>query len=237
MQRPTSLEKAIAHLRSSGLNLFSSLASIRLPQPVKALLTEANVGATDKSHFILIGNAGKRLWDNIAPWPSSQQDPIDDYSIEAAELFATAVFGTDPYKILYPGGPLVPLQQLGEHAGWHYASPFGVGVNSRWGPWFAYRCLLMVNGAYPEITRDDGPSPCPTCKGTPCITGCPAEALSTGKPIDMARCAQFRLQPDSPCADRCLARISCPVATNERYPCEQIQYHYRLSLETLRHYT
>jgi hypothetical protein len=54
--------------------------------------------------------------------------------------------------------------------------------------------------------------------------------------FDVFECSHFRLQENSPCHDRCLARLACPVAPEHRYELAQVQYHYGRSLQTIRTY-
>jgi len=137
----------------------------------------------------------------------------------------------------YPGEAPIGLQQLGALAGWHHPSPMGIGINHRWGPWFAYRVVLTTGAELAEIRQDcGGGSPCTDCATAPCIKGCPAGATHPEKGLHLERCAQYRLREHSSCAHKCLARQSCPVGRNARYSDEQINYHYRLSLQTLQRF-
>jgi hypothetical protein len=56
----------------------------------------------------------------------------------------------------------------------------------------------------------------------------------TEEEFDFKKCFKYRQHPTSKCKDRCIARISCPVAPDARYPEEQIKYHYGRSLKSLK---
>jgi hypothetical protein len=233
---PQKLQLGIEYLKEAGLNLFSILEVGRLPDRVTSRLADVAFPLSPQSRIILIGNGGRGLWEALSAAQWQQPDPIDRYSSEAARHFAGQVLTPGNYQLLYPGDTPVALQQLGAGAGWHTASPLGLGINPRWGLWYAYRAALLTNDPLPEMCQPAPLPPCASCGGKPCLSVCPAGALSETATIDMGLCAGYRLSPDSSCADRCLARLSCPVSTEQRYTLEQVQYHYRLSLETLRHY-
>lgn len=227
---------AIEQLEEKGLNLFSILRVGRLGSAVKKSLTDLALPYSDSNRIILIGNGGSSLWQSLPPAIWDHNDPIDSFSHAAAQQFARKILGEDRYQVIYPGTHPVALQQMGLAAGWHANSPLGLGINPRWGLWFAYRAAILTRIPLPEIRHPKAASPCVSCQDQPCISHCPAQALTADRAIDMPRCGNYRLNEDSRCSDRCLARISCPVSIEHRYTLEQIRYHYRLSLETLRHY-
>ncbi len=238
MDQPLSptLKQGIDQLKRGGLNLVAILDVARLPDTLVQNLAALGDKTSRPARIILIGHGGRTLWESIPAEQWQQADPIDQYSREAANHFARQVTAGYSYQIIYPGDSPVALQQLGTIAGWHTPSPLGIGINPDWGLWFAYRAALLTDAPLPEILQTAPPSPCTTCDKKPCIALCPAGALAAGSVIDMDKCAQHRLAPQSNCASRCLARLGCPVAVEQRYTLEQIEYHYRLSLETLRHY-
>lgn len=235
-RQPSKLQFGIDQLGTAGLNLFAVLDMKRLPEPGMARIAEAMPSFANQARIILIGNGGRALWDAIPEAQWQQPDPIDRYSREAALRFARQVLTPNDYQLLYPGDSPVPLQQLGALAGWHTPSPMGIGINPTWGLWYAYRAVLITDAPLEEMRYPTPLPPCDDCTDKPCLSACPASALRTSAAIDMARCAGYRLAPESDCADRCLARLGCPVSIERRYTLDQVRYHYRLSLETLRHY-
>lgn len=230
------LQLAIEQLKNEGLNLLAIMGMNRLPEQLAISLAECTFPVSEQTRVILIGHGGRALWKSIPAPKRHQADPIDRYSREAAGRFARRVLAGDKYQIIYPGNTPVALQQLGRAAGWHTPSPLGIGINPHWGLWYAYRVAMLTNAPLAEIFQPAPPSPCAACDGKPCIEQCPPGALNATSSIDMSRCAGHRLAAESSCADRCLARLGCPVASEQRYTLEQTQYHYRHSLETLRHY-
>jgi len=230
------LSAAVSELASRGLNLFSVFPVGTLPAGVAASLNQPGLPPGDENRVILIGHGGGRLWQSLDQAHWQHTDPIDNFSHAAAQRFCQQVLQGYRHQIIYPGTHPVALQQLGSAAGWHSDSPLGLGIHPHWGLWFAYRAVILTDAALPEIRQPRPPAACDQCPDQPCISHCPSRALSPAGQIDMSRCGNYRLEVDSPCSDRCLSRLACPVAGEHRYTLEQINYHYRLSLETLRHY-
>lgn len=216
------------HFTEAGLNRQHIFALADLPAPLLAGLSPL----AEERRLILLGHAGRRLWDCVQASGIGGEHPIDDYTRQTvARLFAAHLPG-QPYRLLYPGATRVDLQALGKLAGWHHASPFMVGVDGEWGPWFAYRALILCAAELPPTPASARPNPCRDCRGQPCIAACPAQAA--GHPFNLEPCIDERLRPASPCAYACLARNACPVGAEHRYSEAQMRHSYALSLPTLR---
>ena len=228
----------ITLLSKAGLNLISVLDVATLQQPILDALSKDGVQLDRFKRLVLLCNAGRTDGDNL--WYAVQEagmnrpNPIDTFSTETAQSWIATELQNADSEILYPGPTSVSLIQLGKAAGWHHDSPLGLGIHAQYGVWFAYRVAFLTAFELPITVPLELDSPCDSCVEKPCITACPAGAVVGIGKFDFPSCARFRLQNDSPCADRCLSRIACPVGQEYRYPLEQIQYHYNLSRETYR---
>ena len=213
---------------AAGLNRQHVFALADLPADLRAALP----AQLDEQRLILLGHAGRRLWDCVQAAGTGGRHPIDDYCRQSiARLFAEHLPG-HRYRLLYPGETPVGLQALGKLAGWHHASPFMVGIDGEWGSWFAYRALILCTADFPPTAAAERCNPCRDCHQRPCIAACPAEAA--GDPFRLDRCIDQRLRPNSPCALACPARNACPVGAEHRYSSAQMRHAYALSLATLR---
>ncbi len=220
-----------ATLDAAGLNRQHLFDLAALPDTVGATLGDT----TGFSQLLLIGHGGRRLWECVQASGIGGSDPIDDYTRQTlAEWFARELPGSD-YRILYPGEAPVGLQAFGELAGWHHPTPFRVGIDAKWGSWFAYRAAVLCTTRFSPFFRVDRSSPCATCIERPCVAACPANALA-GENFDLDACLHWRMDPASTCADTCLARLACPVGAEHRYDAAQIRHSYGRSLDMLRHY-
>lgn len=218
-----------------GLNLQAIFDVDALPAALQRSLPGDKGAARRYRQLILIGNAGPKLWDSIKAARLDSADPIDDFSIRTTNEWFAAQFGDAPWLRLYPGDAPLDLQGLGRLAGWHHPSPFKVGINQRWGTWFAYRVALLADTDITPTPVRQTESPCSRCIERPCVAACPAQAMANDE-FDLARCIGYRRQADSACAQTCVARMDCPVGTEHRYHEEQIRHGYSNSLRMIEWY-
>ena len=221
-----------AWLSERGLNRQAVFDLADLPADILAALAPQ----ADERQLILLGHGGRRLWACVQAAGASGPDPIDDYTqATLARWFAETLPGKR-YRLLYPGNAPIGLQSLGRLAGWHHATPFMLGIDARWGTWYAYRAALLADTDFPAFSEVDRDNPCLHCSDKPCLAACPAGALDHAA-FDLPACIGHRLQPESSCALRCLARCACPVGREHRYDEAQMAHSYGVSLAMLRQYT
>lgn len=219
------------HLNQAGLNRQHVFTLSELPAEVVATLGDID----GYRQLILIGHAGRLLWECVKASGIEGEHPIDDYSVRTVARWFTEFLPGRRYTLLYPGEAAVGLQQLGRLAGWHHPSPFMIGIDATWGSWFAYRAVVLADTDFLPSPPAERLNPCQTCQEKPCITACPAGALADGS-FSLSRCASYRLQPDSACAYGCLARSACPIGSAHRYDEAQVRHSYSRSLAMLRQY-
>ncbi|MGZ3237441.1 MAG: hypothetical protein ACXU8A_08710 [Burkholderiaceae bacterium] len=222
-------------LDSAGLNRQAVFNIADLPDDVAAPIRASCTSGNTYRQLILIGHAGKKLWESVNAAGIKSEHPIDDFSIQTVKQWLAENYAQDAYEIIYPGEHLIGLQQLGQLAGWHHASPLKVGIDKEWGTWFAYRAVVVANTAFEPSTPIKSEHPCETCSHKACITNCPAGALDSGQ-LDLGKCIGYRKQAGSSCKATCLARISCPVGSMHRYSNEQIHHIYSLSMQAIERY-
>lgn len=226
------IQQGIQFLANGGLNLVAIFDCAALPAQIRDAMTD--VPLKEYRRLVLLGHGGRRMWEALQADGMTAHDPVDNYSRELAQQFVRDYLDNSATYWLYPNTPhLVPLQQFGTLAGWSHPSPLGLGISPTFGVWFAYRAAFLVKADLPLRQAVAQPSPCDSCVDKPCISTCPVGAVKLGA-FDVAGCGRFRIQTDSPCKDRCLARMACPYFPEHRYSLEQIQYHYGQSAETLR---
>ena len=222
-----------ATLASAGLNRYAILALDSLPADIVDSLQGITGDLSNFRQLILIGHGGRALWEGVQAANIRSADPIDDYTVKTIAHCFAAELPETAYQLIYPSQHPIGLQRLGELAGWHHASPFMVGIDSEWGSWSAYRAVLLTNSDFPLSGKVDRKHPCPTCIEKMCISHCPAQALNSGQ-LELQRCLNFRLQPDSPCQHSCLARVACPVGKQHAYSEAQMCHVYGTSLQWIR---
>lgn len=225
-------EAGVRFLAEGGLNLVAVLARDRFPAGLHPLLPITH----NWQSLILIGHAGRRLWDALHEHGLETADPVDYYSTQQAHRFVADYLDGAPGYLLYPSDLPISLTTLGELVGWSHPSPAGLGIHPDYGLWWAYRAAFVTTLALPTAVVHETQSPCDSCVAKPCVGACPAGATHTTQPIHWHTCAHHRLTPHSTCANQCLARLACPIAPQHRYTTAQISYHYSRSLPTIRAY-
>jgi len=233
---PKQLLREIEKLQQFGINLFSVIRVNQLPLQLQKILAQEGWPAHKNCRLILMGHGGKKLWSYLSKHLPAGPDPIDYFCADAANQFASNILGQGNFQLLYPGNSRVPLQQLGEIAGWHHPSPMGIGIQPKWGLWYAYRALLVTNIALEPTKASTSVSPCLSCIDKACLSACPASAIALDHGLALKCCVEYRLSTESLCSDRCLARLACPQSVEHQYSMEQVNYHYRHSLGTLKKY-
>jgi epoxyqueuosine reductase len=219
-------------LDDAGLNLRAVFAIDRLPAPFReSLAAERNY-----RQLILVGNGGRALWSALKNDGIESADPIDDFSVRSVNAWLAEEAAGCRHEIVYPGNRPIALQSLGTLAGWHFASPFMVGINARWGTWHAYRAVVLADTDFVLTRPEVGASPCQSCRQRFCLDACPGMAMTDGC-FALQKCVSYRKRQGSACRANCLARLACPVGSEHRYDGEQIRHSYSISMQMIeRHY-
>lgn len=246
-----------APLLDAGINLSAVFNLSELPESLYTQIQAATSTLSKPKQLLLFAHAGNRFWRKLelsefsitaatglgsvsgsdySKNASKTGHPIDEYSTQQVIQHLQRYYPSLGFQILYPSGldvdQPIGLQQFGELAGWHHDSPLKVGINQAWGTWFAYRVLLVCDGQFKPTEKLKSKSPCTNCSAKPCVSRCPADAVNQHH-FELNRCSQYRASKQSLCRHRCVARLACPVATEHRYPPEQIQYHYGRSMQII----
>ena len=222
-------------LATQGFNLQAVMRADQWPQPLRQSMEDCQVSLESSRRFVMLGAGGRLLWQQSGADLTDSDHPLDTFSVNAAGRVVNEYWGGGEVEMLYPGSLPVPLQQLGVFAGWSHVSPLGMGINTGFGTWFAYRALFALDGPLQEtVPLASQGAPCDRCVEKPCRSACPAAAVRLEKSFALDRCVSYRLESDSSCADRCLARLACPVGQDWRYDENQLAYHGRRSLDALR---
>ncbi|HJV88167.1 MAG TPA: hypothetical protein VJ698_22040 [Noviherbaspirillum sp.] len=222
-------------LNSVGLNRYAIFDIDKLPAKIAAEVRAQSTSGLACRQLILIGHAGRKLWESVTAEGIRSAHPIDDFTVRTVRRWFEQCLPKNTYKILYPGTQTIGLQGLGQLAGWHHASPFMVGIDQAWGTWYAYRALVLADTAFEPSQPVQSDHPCTTCNHTRCVTNCPAAAFDAEK-FELAKCIAYRKQDGSGCKATCLARVSCPVGSAHRYCDEQIRHTYLGSMRAIERY-
>lgn len=231
------VESGLAMLRRAGLSMQASWMIEELPDILAAPLAAAAIDHTPYRTFVMLGQAGTRLWETIAQEGLAQSAaPFDNTSHRLVDRFVTVHADGASYEVVYPGHALLPLGRLAELAGWGRPSPLGLTINDEYGLWLAHRVAFLIDADVTVPHRRASSHPCDTCVAKPCVAACPVGAVDAEAGFDVDTCATFRVAEESVCAHQCLARNACPVGTEHRYGPEQMRHHYESGLVSIRRF-
>ena len=181
----------------------------------------------DTKALLLIGPEEPGFWPHLLAQPEWQDcapDPIDRWSRRvigkvACDLGAQALFP-------FGGPPWHAFYQWALRSGQAWDSPVRLLVHAKMGLFASYRGALALS--QPVDLPDPLPNPCDSCKDKPCLTACPAHAL-TPEGYDVPRCHHFLDEPvGKDCMNNgCAARRACPLSLAYARLPEQSAYHMR----------
>lgn len=177
----------------------------------------------------LVGSLSDELFTPFRESPEAEDDrpdPLDRYTRRVLGGIARKL----GHGIVFPfeGPPYFPFQRWALRTGGFSPSPMGVLAHHAFGPWIGLRAALLSPEpvAAPDAAE---PGPCGSCLEKPCISACPAGALTDALPpasYDVPRClAHLRAVPDAACRRGCLARRACPFGRDHAQSAEVAALH------------
>jgi len=218
------------NLDDAGFNMVAAVTPRLLPVDLAAQL-----GDDQQTSVVVVAAGGRDLWQTMnKAGATSLAEPFDEFTVAHITTVVDEHLPGVSYNFAYPGSGAAPLIALGEYLGWSSPSLLGLGINSEFGLWFAYRALLRVDAALPHTQPQSAPDLCETCVTKDCVAACPAEAVTQVGNFSIESCADFRVSAGSDCASSCLARLACPIGKQHQYTEPQFSHHQGRSLSGLK---
>lgn len=185
---------------------------------------------------LVVGSGGRDFFAGFLASPEArdgQPNPLDRYTRTVVEDAARAALEPRgvahaerfPFMDARAGEGHLPFQRLGRAAGVGGQSPLGLQIHPMFGPWWAYRGLIVVDVEVPAAQALGD-----ACEGcaAPCVGACPAGAVRR-EGFDVPACHARRLAVEE-CKLSCAARIACVRGPEHRYTEEQLAFHMRASM-------
>jgi len=194
---------------------------------IGAFHPDTNAGApADCETLVLLGPLEPGFWDRITTSPEfAQPDPVDHWSTRvigdiATDLDATALFP-------FGGPPYQPFVSWALACGRVWQSPVSLMIHDDAGLFLSFRGALAFAERL-DLPALVGNSPCETCADKPCLTACPANAL-TPESYNVPTChAWLDEKRGKTCLEGgCLVRRACPVSQSYGRLAEQSAHHMR----------
>lgn len=179
--------------------------------------------------LLLVGNAGSRFWRHFEAsdeYADRRADPLNRWS----KRVLTKIAETHDVTVLLPfeGPPYYPFQQWALRTGRYSTSPLGVLAHRRFGLWFAFRGAFVLSEPC-DIPSEPAGGPCENCLEKPCLSACPAAALTRDRAYSAEICRDYvASEGAATCATRgCLVRHACPFGGDYAYSPVQATFHMR----------
>lgn len=205
------------------LDALARLAAAHSLEIFGTLAAEPADGLGDGT-IALLGPGEPGFWTHVNATPEfadGQRDPLDRWSSRvigdiAGELGAEALF---PF-----GSPRRPFFSWALRSGRAWQSPVVLLVHDRAGLMVSYRGAIFLRE--PHVAAPPRTSPCDTCADKPCLSACPARAL-TGDGYDVEACHAFLDTADGAenLSRGCAVRRACPVSENYGRSEKQSSFH------------
>jgi epoxyqueuosine reductase QueG len=183
---------------------------------------------------VIVGSGGPTFFDRFAAGSPEAADgtpnPLDRYTKRVADAVAAQALAplAVAHAVYFPfdgADPLIPFQRLGRAAGLGGPGPLGLQIHPVFGPWWAYRALVVVDRDLPAAPPiGDG---CAGCDA-PCVGACPAQAVARAG-FAVAACHARRLTAE-PCRLSCAARVACIRGPAHRYTDAELAFHMAASM-------
>lgn len=202
-----------------GLNIYLSVSVDDLSLEIKDYFNSINVSLKDYASLVMLGNGGKLFGEQFTYPLDDNLDPFDTLAVESINPRLNCL-------LLYPNSNYVPpLQKILRFFNFSQQSIMGMDISFDYGLWFGVRSLFLSKEIMPQKRFLNSYNICEDCKDKSCINNCPGFAISNQDSFNISNCSNYRFSIDSKCADRCLARISCPYKHEHQYELKQLQYH------------
>lgn len=218
--RPPELEEFLSALEGNGLEarVLGRSYDDRAPPSLRL----ASLAPFARSGLLLI-SGGSAFFENFLRNKRDEPDPLDAYTRRLVDSLLEPLRGAGVrLRVHYPfwneSEPL-PFQKIARAAGLG-PSLLGLDLHPRFGPWAAYRALLLLDLALEDGEVSDF-EPCIGCPA-PCIEVCPVGAVSN-EGWNAERCMDHRLV-DGGCSEGCHSRLACPVGAEYRYSPSLLRY-------------
>ena len=230
-----------------GFNLAAAMPASRYAATGEAAAASVRAIHPRARSLIVLGNGGGGLWRALGAHATAhpgwwqRQHPLDDFTREVVErmLLPALTGGGFEAAAAFPFLD-VPVSfnfvELARLAGLGGPSILGMLVHPTYGPWIAFRAVILLDADLDEPGAAAGFDPCPRCVVRSCIPACPVGAVSSATRWDADRCVTHRVEVEADCAPRCHARVGCVVGPEHRYPDDELAHHQQRALLAMRSY-
>ena len=193
---------------------------------------------------VVFANGGTLFWEcfleDIRKSPkhlSNHEHPIDDFVSRCIQSVDPTPSSSRRWiQCSETSDIFLDFRVLGRESGLGYESPLGLLIHPMYGLWVSMRMVLLTTDVIENIEKIENietieqtdstsicSNPCTGCVEKPCITSCPAGAVTT-EGWSVQPCASFH-EVSERCTVKCHSRLACPVGKESRHSPLQQLYH------------
>ena len=187
-----------------------------------------NDGVPARTRTLLLLGPAPDYWSKFISspeWLDKVPDPVDRWSGRIVTGLADKLDATP--VLPFGGPPYAPFLSWALKTGRCWTSPVGMLVHDTTGLFVSFRGALAFRARL-ELPVTPNARPCETCRGQPCRTACPVNALGPdGYQVDACH-AYLDTDAGQDCLSRgCAARRACPVSAGSARTDAQSAHHMR----------
>lgn len=151
------------------------------------------------------------IFTTSAEYLDGKADPMDRWSLRTIEGLARVLEGKGYFPFATASAPPAPFFRWAQRGGRAWPSPVHLLTSADMGLNLSYRGAVGLKYAADVAPREVA-RPCDGCH-SPCVSACPAGAL-TATGYDVPACKSYLDDhPDGPCkSGGCLVRRACPAS-------------------------
>jgi methylmalonic aciduria homocystinuria type C protein len=226
---PVAFEPFASRCREAGFDIVHPFRVDTYNKGVEAPLRLPDFGRT-AALGLLVGNT-RFLWDvflralRLEPSRLEGPHPLDRYAMDRIRAAAKTLDAVHTIRWAHDAPPAaLPVQRIAHAAGLAWLSPSHLSVHPIFGPWLAFRAVIVVNEESSLLDSKPAPDPCTRCP-KPCLAEL-ARAVAGSRSLDQSSISEhFDIWRR--------VRDVCPEGGEHRYGEEQLRYHYTKAQELL----
>ena len=215
---------SVSNLTEKAQKIGLNLVGVADGRPYQHILPDCQTA-------IVFANGGQDLWTHFLEDLRANPSHLIDTAHPLDDFIGRWIQSVDPnpdstrrwIQCAEEADVFVDFRLLSTSAGLGTPSLLGLVIHSEYGLWVSMRAVLLSTEVFESTKSNTMQSPCEQCIEKPCISACPAGAVTLSG-WSVQRCATFHGE-STLCATQCHSRQVCPVGVLHRHSDLQHTYH------------
>jgi ferredoxin len=215
---------SLSNLKEEAQQVGLNLVGVADGRPYQHLLPDCQTA-------IVFANGGRDLWTHFLEDLRANPSHLTETAHPLDDFIGRWIQSVDPnpdstrrwIQCAEEADVFIDFRPLAVSAGLGTSSLLGLIIHPEYGLWVSMRAVLLSTEILEATTTKTKPSPCVQCVDRPCISACPANAVTLSG-WSVQQCATFHGE-STLCANQCHSRQACPVGVSHRHSDLQHTYH------------